>query len=168
MEKLGFDFTSFWNCERSWPRTMPLSPSRHLPLSRRLTYGVGHVLNDLCASMWFSYLLLYFHSVISFSNKMAGNLMLIGQVSDAICTPFIGLESDRTHGFCGYGKRKSWHLIGRTFHAGHFMINDIIAFIFFSHICFASKITNCVTRANHGKVSDLHLFTFTVAESVDD
>lgn len=29
----------------------------------RLSYGVGHVLNDLTASMWFSYLLLYLHEV---------------------------------------------------------------------------------------------------------
>jgi hypothetical protein len=26
-------------------------------------YGVGHVLNDLCASMWFTYLLLFYHKV---------------------------------------------------------------------------------------------------------
>ncbi|CAH1778048.1 unnamed protein product [Owenia fusiformis] len=62
--------------------------------------------------MWFSYLLVYLHFVIGFNNVLAGNLMLIGQVSDAVFTPFIGFESDRTNGFCGYGKRKSWHLLG--------------------------------------------------------
>jgi Na+/melibiose symporter-like transporter len=34
-----------------------------LPLSVKLGYGLGHILNDLCASMWFTYLLLFFHQV---------------------------------------------------------------------------------------------------------
>ncbi|CAH1254145.1 MFSD12 [Branchiostoma lanceolatum] len=85
---------------------------RTLPRSRRFTYGVGHVLNDLCASMWFSYLLVYFHKVVNFSNVLAGQLLMVGQVSDALCTPFVGYESDRTRSGCGYGRRKIWHLIG--------------------------------------------------------
>ncbi|MPC96962.1 Major facilitator superfamily domain-containing protein 12 [Portunus trituberculatus] len=27
-------------------------------------YGVGHIFNDLCASMWFTYLLVYLHYVL--------------------------------------------------------------------------------------------------------
>ncbi|XP_022096604.1 major facilitator superfamily domain-containing protein 12-like isoform X2 [Acanthaster planci] len=38
-------------------------------------------------------------------------MLLIGQVSDALCTPLIGYESDRSLG-CRYGKRKTWHLLG--------------------------------------------------------
>ena len=34
-----------------------------LSLARKLGYGLGHVANDLCASMWFTYLLLFFHQV---------------------------------------------------------------------------------------------------------
>lgn len=85
-----------------------------LPLGRRLAYSVGHVLNDLCASMWFSYLLIYQHSVLKFSNKIAGGLLLLGQVADALSTPFVGLESDRQDNFwlCRYGRRKTWHLVG--------------------------------------------------------
>ncbi|XP_064618686.1 major facilitator superfamily domain-containing protein 12-like [Lineus longissimus] len=83
-----------------------------LSMCQKLSYGVGHFLNDLCASMWFTYLLIYLHKVINFSNSMAGNLMLLGQIADGICTPFIGYESDRTKGIGKYGKRKTWHLIG--------------------------------------------------------
>lgn len=36
-----------------------------LTVIRKVCYGVGHVLNDLCAAMWFSYLLVFFHSVVS-------------------------------------------------------------------------------------------------------
>ncbi len=39
--------------------------------------------------------------------------MLLGQVVDAVATPLVGLESDRTNGFCGYSKRKSWHVVGK-------------------------------------------------------
>jgi len=34
-----------------------------LSMRQKLSYGVGHVLNDLCASMWFSYLLVFLHEV---------------------------------------------------------------------------------------------------------
>lgn len=52
-----------------------------LPIKLQLAYGLGHVLNDVCASMWFTYLLVYFHLVQQFSNWEAGFLLLIGQVS---------------------------------------------------------------------------------------
>ena len=92
-----------------------MSDAHHrLPLWQRLSYSVGHVLNDLCASMWFSYLLVFFNYVLRFSNGLAGQIVLLGQVADAIATPFVGIESDRTAGCCGYGKRKSWHLFGKN------------------------------------------------------
>ncbi|XP_039250508.1 major facilitator superfamily domain-containing protein 12-like isoform X2 [Styela clava] len=79
---------------------------------QRLSFGVGHVLNDLCASMWFSYLLLFFHKVLKFSNATAGYLLLAGQIADGIATPLVGYESDRRGNLCNYGRRKTWHLIG--------------------------------------------------------
>ncbi|XP_060702132.1 major facilitator superfamily domain-containing protein 12a isoform X1 [Hemiscyllium ocellatum] len=85
-----------------------------LPLCTRLSYSVGHFLNDLCASMWFTYLLVYYHTVLAINNYNAGILLLIGQIADGVCTPLIGYESDRTPGCGKYGKRKTWHLIGST------------------------------------------------------
>ncbi|KAK7076664.1 Major facilitator superfamily domain-containing protein 12 [Halocaridina rubra] len=86
-----------------------------LPLRTRLGYGVGHVLNDLCSAMWFTYLLIYFHHVLLFNNTLAGVVLLIGQVADGLSTPFVGHEADRTDdlAFCSrYGRRKTWHLAG--------------------------------------------------------
>lgn len=83
-----------------------------LSLFSRLGYSVGHFLNDLCASMWFTYLLVYYHSVLGFNNSYAGILLMVGQIADGICTPLIGYESDHSPGCCRYGKRKSWHLVG--------------------------------------------------------
>ena len=89
---------------------------RKAPLTwrTRICYSVGHVLNDLCASMWFTYLLVYLHKVVKFSNTNAGALLLIGQVADAMCTPLVGIASDRTGRF-KYGRRKLWHLVGVIF-----------------------------------------------------
>nr|CAB3263794.1 major facilitator superfamily domain-containing protein 12-like [Phallusia mammillata] len=86
--------------------------NRELKKREKLCYGVGHVLNDLCASMWFSYLLVFFHEILEFSNSMAGNILLVGQLADGIATPFVGFESDRSDISCKYGRRKSWHLVG--------------------------------------------------------
>lgn len=103
------------------------SNTKHqLPWWRRFSYGVGHVLNDLCASMWFSYLLVYYHFVISLPNATAGLLLLIGQVVDAMCTPIIGYLCDKTQ--CIYGRRKIWHLVGT--------ICVATSFSFIYHVCF--------------------------------
>lgn len=57
---------------------------------------------------------LYQCDLISFP----GGLMLLGQIADAISTPFVGFCSDRGSVFCccGYGRRKSWHLLGKFLH----------------------------------------------------
>ncbi|KAL8598136.1 hypothetical protein ACOMHN_030422 [Nucella lapillus] len=89
-----------------------MPPSEIIPLRVRLAYSVGHFQNDLMASMWFSYLLIYLHQVRNFNNIYAGTLLLVGQVADAIATPLIGYEADATSGCCGYTKRKSWHAFG--------------------------------------------------------
>lgn len=85
-----------------------VSADRSLPVFRRICYAVGHFLNDLCSSMWFTYLLVYFHNVLGFQSTAAGVLLLIGQIADGVCTPVVGYESDRTP-----GRRKTWHLLGK-------------------------------------------------------
>ncbi|XP_032382107.1 major facilitator superfamily domain-containing protein 12 [Etheostoma spectabile] len=84
---------------------------RSLSVCRRLCYAAGHFLNDLCASMWFTYLLVYLHSVLGFRSTYAGVLLLIGQIADGVCTPLVGYEPDRIA--CFDGKKKSWHLLGK-------------------------------------------------------
>ncbi|XP_046403114.1 major facilitator superfamily domain-containing protein 12-like [Ischnura elegans] len=95
---------------------------RRLPILLRASYGVGHVLNDVCASMWFTYLLVWFHLVLQFDSALSGIVLLIGQVADAISTPFVGIESDRRDNFwlCRYGRRKTWHLFGTICVIGSF------------------------------------------------
>ncbi|XP_063056488.1 major facilitator superfamily domain-containing protein 12a [Engraulis encrasicolus] len=98
-----------------------------LHICRRLSYAVGHFLNDLCASMWFTYLLVYYHTVLGFKNTYAGVLLLAGQIADGICTPLIGYESDTTKGCGTYGKRKTWHLVGT--------VSVLVSFAFIFNQC---------------------------------
>lgn len=92
-----------------------LQPNSKLSKRVILSYGVGHVLNDLTASMWFSYLLIFFHYVLKFNSSVGGLLLLIGQIADGVATPLIGILSDKGagHWMCKYGHRKSWHLVGK-------------------------------------------------------
>ncbi|VDN57486.1 unnamed protein product [Dracunculus medinensis] len=78
-------------------------------------YGFGHFYNDLCASMWFTYFMIFLEKVLLFRSSFAGALMLIGQVADAISTPIVGIASDKS--FIPFfmlrlGRRISWHIIG--------------------------------------------------------
>nr|XP_038935309.1 major facilitator superfamily domain-containing protein 12 isoform X2 [Rattus norvegicus] len=86
-------------------------PPRSLSLAARLSFAVGHFLNDLCAGMWFTYLLLFLHSVRGYSSRGAGLLLLLGQVADGLCTPLVGYEADRA-ACVRCGPRKAWHLAG--------------------------------------------------------
>jgi len=76
-------------------------------------YGVGHFQSDLVATMWFSYLLVVLEQIVGLPKVNAGILLSIGQLTDGIATPLVGLGLDKL-GLCGakYSKRKSWHLMG--------------------------------------------------------
>ncbi|CAB3240055.1 unnamed protein product [Arctia plantaginis] len=75
-------------------------------ISQNIFYGLGHVYNDLCAAMWFSYMMLFFQAVLNMRAAVAGALLLLGQVIDALATPVVGMLADK------YGNKKGWHLTG--------------------------------------------------------
>ncbi|XP_021911730.1 major facilitator superfamily domain-containing protein 12-like isoform X1 [Carica papaya] len=68
-------------------------------------YGVGHMLNDITASCWFTYLLLFLTD-IGLSPRDAAIVMLSGQVADGFATIFAGELIDR------FGHFKIWHAAG--------------------------------------------------------
>ena len=121
--------------------SVPVASHQHLSIVRKGAYGFGHVFNDLCASMWFTYLLLFFHAVLQIDNTYAGIILLIGQVADAAATPVIGFLCDKTRS--RYGRRKTWHLVGTIMVA--------ISFFFFWHNCLFC--TNGVSNPNGTNLS---------------
>ncbi|KAI4333219.1 hypothetical protein L6164_018055 [Bauhinia variegata] len=68
-------------------------------------YGMGHMLNDITAACWFTYLLLFL-TEIGFSPRSAAIVMLSGQVADGFATIFVGELIDR------FGHFKIWHGAG--------------------------------------------------------
>ena len=82
---------------------------------KRLGYGLGHIFNDMCAAMGFTYSLIFFQKVLGFDSFFAGIFMAIGQLADGIATVIVGILSDKKDLFklcIRYGNRKSWHLLG--------------------------------------------------------
>ncbi|KAK2634759.1 hypothetical protein Ddye_029551 [Dipteronia dyeriana] len=77
------------------------------PLGRRSVtyYGTGHMLNDITAACWFTYLLLFLTD-IGLSPRAAAAVMLSGQIADAFATVFTGELIDR------FGHFKIWHGAG--------------------------------------------------------
>ncbi|XP_057981881.1 uncharacterized protein LOC131167094 isoform X2 [Malania oleifera] len=77
------------------------------PLERRsvLYYGVGHMLNDITSSCWFTYLLVFLTD-IGLSPSDAATVMLSGQIADGFATIFAGELIDR------FGHFKIWHGAG--------------------------------------------------------
>lgn len=45
----------------------------------KFSFAVGHFYNDLCACMWFTYLMLFLQKVLRLNSMHAGFLMLVGQ-----------------------------------------------------------------------------------------
>lgn len=73
----------------------------------KIGYGLGHVYNDLCAGVWFSYLLLFLKGALKMPGTEAGGMMMLGQVGDALATPIVGYLVDK------FGTKQKWHLFGR-------------------------------------------------------
>ena len=78
----------------------------------RFGYACGHVQNDLCSAMYFSYLLVYLE-LTGLSPVEAGVVMIVGQLVDGLTTPFVGSWSDQfTCCEQWAGRRKSWYIGG--------------------------------------------------------
>ncbi|XP_041975676.1 major facilitator superfamily domain-containing protein 12-like [Aricia agestis] len=86
--------------------SVPFKQRRWWWVSQRLVYGLGHVYNDLCAAMWFSYMMLFLQAVLQMRAVVAGAMLLLGQVVDALATPIVGVLADK------YSTKKFWHLTG--------------------------------------------------------
>ncbi|CAG9315612.1 MFSD12_2 [Blepharisma stoltei] len=73
-------------------------------------YGIGHVMNDLCAACWVNFLMYYIIYVQNLSTVTAGIVVLMLQISDGISTPLVGFYSDKFTS--RFGKRMIWFIYG--------------------------------------------------------
>ena len=73
-------------------------------------FGMGHLLNDLAGAIWFNYALFFMSSVAGVPSYIAGIVILMGQVTDALSTQLVGYLSDRWD--TKIGKRTPFYLAG--------------------------------------------------------
>ena len=89
-------------------------------------YACGHMLNDLCAACWFTYLLVMLRDAHNLMSWKSAVVLLCGQVADAIATPSCGLLSDRSKGLqlwrLRLERRQLWYVIGTVLVAINFFL----------------------------------------------
>jgi glycoside/pentoside/hexuronide:cation symporter, GPH family len=92
------------------PASAP-SPPDPMNLSTKLAYGAGDLGPAITANVLAFFLLFFFTSVAGLNAGLAGSILLIGKVWDAVNDPIIGMLSDRTHS-AKWGRRYPWMLWG--------------------------------------------------------
>ncbi len=82
------------------------------PLSvwTKLAYGAGGIGSSATGSMLVFFFLFFLTDVAGLSAALAGSVLMLGQVSDAISDPLVGLLSDRTQS--RWGRRYPWMVLG--------------------------------------------------------
>ena len=78
-----------------------------------IAYSFGHFLNDIAASLFFTYFLYFMINIVNMDSGLVGALILIGQITDTVCTPIVGWLGDKTD--TKIGKRKPWYIFGTCF-----------------------------------------------------
>lgn len=89
----------------------------------KLGFALGHIYNDLCGCLWFSYAVLFMTKVLGMNGSEAGALMLFSQIIDALATPISGYLMDK------YGTKQKWHIFGKFLSS--FLFAQFKFFLFF-------------------------------------
>lgn len=81
-----------------------------LHFSTKLAYGAGDLGAAITANILVFYLLFFFTNVAGLSAGLAGSILMIGKIADAINDPIVGILSDRTKTI--WGRRIPWMFWG--------------------------------------------------------
>ncbi len=81
-----------------------------LNLSTKIAYGAGDMGPAITANILVFFLLYFFTNVAGLPPGLAGSILAIGKVGDAINDPITGILSDRTR--TRWGRRIPWMLLG--------------------------------------------------------
>lgn len=83
-------------------------------------YAAGHIYNDLCATVWFMYILYFVSYTIERGPALASLALLSGQIADGLATNLVGFLIDKTH--TRFGKRTPWFVLGTLIVAPSFYL----------------------------------------------
>ena len=89
---------------------MVSSSSGKLKFITKLAYGAGDLGPAMTANVLVFYLLFFFTQVAGLPPGLAGSVLMIGKIADAINDPIIGLFSDRADS--RWGRRLPWMFLG--------------------------------------------------------
>lgn len=81
-----------------------------LDFRTKLGYGVGELSKEVPGGILVFFLLFFFTDVVGLSPSLAGSVLLIGKVWDAVNDPLVGWLSDRTQS--RWGRRFPWMIYG--------------------------------------------------------
>lgn len=110
----------------SSPPIDPASHSEKLSFSTKLAYGAGDLGAGITANMLAVFLLLFFTNVAGLSPALAGSVLMIGKIWDAINDPIVAVLSDRTRS--RWGRRYPWMLFGAIPFGLFFVLQWIVPF----------------------------------------
>ena len=85
--------------------------TKKLNLSTKLAYGAGDLGPAITANISVFFLLIFFTNVAGIPVGLAGSILLIGKVWDAVNDPIVGLLTDKTNSR-RWGRRLPWLLYG--------------------------------------------------------
>jgi glycoside/pentoside/hexuronide:cation symporter, GPH family len=118
---------------------MDHSTSERLNLTTKIAYGAGDLGPAITANISVFYLLFFLTDVAGLPAGLAGSVLMVVRISDAINDPIIGMWSDRTRTI--WGRRLPWMLLGAIpFGISYFLLwliptNDqLLLFIYYVFI----------------------------------
>src|SRR4028119_2115657 len=99
------------NISPSDPSVPPSQAKREkLSLGTKLAYGAGDLGPAITANIGVFFALFFFTNVAGLGAGLAGSILLIGKIWDAVNDPMVGVMSDRTKS--RWGRRLPWMLYG--------------------------------------------------------
>lgn len=88
----------------------PAPAPKKLSLSTKIAYGAGDLGPALTANAMAFFLLFFFTDVVGMSAGLAGTVLMISKIWDAVNDPIVGVLSDRTRS--RWGRRYPWIIYG--------------------------------------------------------
>ncbi|KKJ00489.1 sugar transporter [Prochlorothrix hollandica PCC 9006 = CALU 1027] len=94
----------------SLPDPADRSPQSPLGFATKLAFGAGDLGTAITANLQVFFLMYFLTSVAGLNPTLAGSVLLVGKMWDAINDPIVGILSDRTRS--PWGRRYPWMLWG--------------------------------------------------------
>jgi len=125
--------------------------AERLNLTTKIAYGAGDLGPAITANISVVYLLFFLTDVAGLSAGLAGSVLMVVRIFDAINDPIIGMWSDRTRTI--WGRRLPWMLLGSIpFGISYFLLwliptnNQLLLFLYYIFIGIIFNLTYTVVN----------------------